>query len=54
MKNDFAKIIFHPQTPLVLNAKKLFHQGVLREQNGFCKPFCSLKTPPPRVAGAGE
>jgi hypothetical protein len=23
MKNDFCKIIFHPQTPLILNAKKL-------------------------------
>jgi hypothetical protein len=23
MKNDFCKIIFHPQTPLALSAKKL-------------------------------
>jgi hypothetical protein len=28
MKNDFAKIIFHPQTPLVLNAKKLLLNGI--------------------------
>jgi hypothetical protein len=28
MKNDFCKIIFHPQTPLVLNAKKLLLHGI--------------------------
>jgi hypothetical protein len=27
MKNDFCKIIFHPQTPLGLNAKKLLLHG---------------------------
>ena len=28
MKNDFCKIIFHPQTPLVLNAKKILLHGI--------------------------
>jgi hypothetical protein len=27
MKNDFCKIIFHPQTPLALNANKLLLHG---------------------------
>jgi hypothetical protein len=57
MKNDFCKIIFHPQTPLALNVNKflcLFYKEILREQNGLQKPFYSLNTPPPRAAGAGE
>jgi hypothetical protein len=27
MKNDFCKIIFHPQTPLALDGKKLLKHG---------------------------